>query len=277
MKISIMDYVGLIKGIGANKRLGQHFLINEGVARAEAVHARGKDVIELGPGLGILTEKLCAVAKHVTAVEKDQRLYDFLFANVRRKNLKLIRADFFDVNEEDARADMLVSNVPYVLSSKVLGWLGGRRMEAVLCLQREFVMRMHAKPGTRDYSKLSVFSQLQFTTSVIMGVAAGNFYPVPEVDSSVVYIRPKEVSLPEDEMRVLSLIMEHKNKKLRNAVCDSWKALGVDKHRVAGLADSLGDSAVRVSKLTPERLLNASKELAERLSRTNRPALRSPS
>jgi 16S rRNA (adenine1518-N6/adenine1519-N6)-dimethyltransferase len=256
-------YKRIIKSIGFNKRLGQNFLLDDGVAKAEAVHVSGKRVLELGPGLGILTRRLCEEADFVTAIEIDKKLSEFLSANLNSKNLKLINEDFFEVADRESKnADIVASNVPYQLSSKLLFWISRKGMPAVLCLQKEFVNRMMAQPGTNEYSRLSVFCSLQFRISEIMGVPSSSFYPPPKVDSKVVYLKPKGADISEKSSDIISLIMEHKNKKLRNAIQDSSSMLGLDKAEARKIADSFDECDSRVFTLSPEALLNVSNKLS---------------
>lgn len=254
------EYRDIIKSMRPHKRLGQHFLVKRYVAVAEADYCKGKRVLELGPGLGILTEELCRVAEHVTSIEIDRNLYSFLVSNVQRNNCTIMNSDFFSV-KRFPKADMMASNVPYSLSSKTLIWLVERRMPAVLCLQKEFAERMLAKPGSDDYSKLSVFCSLQFDATKVMKVPADSFYPVPKVDSSVVVLKPKKSRITKDEMRMITLIMEHKNKKVRNAIEDSSKYLGIEKTEARKIADSIARSSDRAVKLEPEALLRVAKGL----------------
>ncbi len=258
-------YKALIRDIGASKRLGQHFLVNKEVAKAEAAHATGKNVIEMGPGLGILTEELCKEADSVTSVEIDTKIYNFLKQNLRFKNLNLINEDFFGLDTKNIKMDIMISNIPYNLSSKVLSWLGSRKMEAVLCLQKEFVEHMNAKPGTDKYSKLSVFSNLMFSITMIMNVPANDFYPVPRVDSSIVYIKPKTAKISKKEMELISVIMEHKNKKLRNAFADSSIYLDIDKHSAIKIIDEIEERNERVIRIGPEALLGIAKKLSKKI------------
>ncbi|MDE1833572.1 MAG: ribosomal RNA small subunit methyltransferase A, partial [Candidatus Micrarchaeota archaeon] len=186
-----IDYRAVIRNMGYSKRLGQNFLLNEQVAASEAEYARGRKVLEIGPGLGVLTSRLLKVAKSVTAVEKDRRMFEFLGANLSSKKLTLINSDFLDVaGEQLDKADIVVSNIPYNISSKVIMWLSEKSVPAVLCMQKEFVDRMMAEPGTREYSKLSVVSALQFRLTKIFDVSPNNFYPEPSVTSTVVFLKP---------------------------------------------------------------------------------------
>lgn len=259
-------YRSIIKSMRPHKRLGQSFLVKRYVAVAEADCCMGKSVLELGSGLGILTEELCKVAEHVTSIEIDRRLYEFLVSNVHNENCSLVNSDFFSFDFKGVpKADIMASNVPYNLSGKTLMWLVERSMPAVLCLQKEFVDRMQAKPGSDGYSKLSVFCSLRFNVEKIMKVPAGCFYPMPRVDSSVVRLTPKKTKISKDSMRMLSLIMEHKNKKFRNAIEDSSKALGIAKSEARKIADTMRCKDDRVSKMNPEALLDAAAELSSKL------------
>ena len=258
------QYKSMIRSIRPRKRLGQSFLVKRYVAVAEADCCKGKRVLELGPGLGILTEELCRIAKHVTSIEIDRNLYSFLVSNVQHGNCTIINSDFFSI-EKLPKADMMASNVPYSLSSKTLMWLVEKKIPAVLCLQKEFVDRMLAKPGTEDYSKLSVFCSLQFNAAKMMTVPADSFYPVPRVDSSIVILKPKKARISRDELRIITLMMEHKNKKVRNAIEDSSRYLGVAKTDARRMADSIVHCSDRVSKLEPGALLHVARELLPHL------------
>ncbi len=256
-------YVEIAKSMRPHKRLGQNFLLSRRIAMAEAVHCTGKKVLELGPGLGILTEELCAVAKSVLSIEIDPNLYEFLKSTASYKNLELVRADFFSFNSPKLnRIEILASNVPYHLSSRLLLWLVDRKLPAILCLQKEFVDRMLAKAGTEDYSRLSVLCALRFSATRIMKVPAGCFYPVPKVESSLVYLKPRDSGATKREMEIVSLVMEHKNKKMRNAVEDSASSLGLEKPAARRTADSMGCANIRVSKMDPSALLDAARQLS---------------
>lgn len=249
-----------------NKKLGQVFLINERIADVEAAHAEGKVVIEIGPGSGMLTRALCKNAKKVIAVEKDDALFSILKYENIGDNIVLINKDFFDATDSELQvrdADILISNIPYYLSSKVIGWLAEKKMQAVICLQKEFVDHMLATPGTANYSKLSVISSLLFRVTKIMDVPRGNFRPVPKVDSVIVYIKPNGRRISRAVLEYVGLIMQHKKKTLRNAIIDSREKIGLGKDMAAIVAGKINKSDLRVFKLSPEEILKAAKDLDE--------------
>ena len=260
--MDMTDYRSMAKGIRASKRLGQSFLMDIGIAKAEAEYARGRRVVELGAGLGILTGELCGVAKSVLAVEYDSALFELLSLNLKAKNLKLVEGDFFKLDGKlfDG-ADIMVSNIPYNLSSKVLMWLGERSMPAVLCLQKEFVRHMLAEAGTSNYSRLSVVAKLQFQIYLLMEVSASRFYPKPKVDSAIIYLKPNGRRIEKKTLDMIGLLMMHKKKKIRNAIIDSDKALGIGKEEAAEIAGRMGGEDARVFQMEPEALLTAAEKI----------------
>lgn len=255
-------------GFRSNKRLGQVFLISDRVAEIEAAHAQGKSVLEIGPGQGILTRALCAQAKKVIAVEKDFRIYTILKHEMTAKNLVLINKDFMEVNDKEIgldKLDIVIANIPYNLSSGTIGWLSEKHMQAVLCLQKEFVEHMLAKPDTDNYSKLSVMTSLLFRVTKIVNVPRGSFRPIPKVDSVVIYMKPIRKPLRKPESDLIGMIMQHKKKTVRNAIIDSRSALGLEKDQIAGIAGKIKRKDMRVFKLPPEEILETAKELEELL------------
>ena len=260
--MEFQEYREIIDGIGARRSLGQSFLVNESIARMEAAYGKGMNVLELGPGLGILTRELCASARSVVAVEKDPRLTDMLKMSIKSRRLRLVGRDFFEVDAGSfGKPDIMISNIPYSLSSKVIQWLLEHRMPALICVQREFADHMTAIPGTRDYSKLSVVSSLAFKVHKVKEVAAGNFYPKPKVDSEIVYLAPRSTELSGSEMSTISLLMNHKKKRLRNAIMDSCKSLRLDRRAARKLSEEVGESTVRPFQMGPSELLEVSRRI----------------
>lgn len=240
-------------------KMGQVFLVNRDIAMNEAEHAYEKTVLEIGPGHGILTLELCKKAKKVIAVEKDKLLYDELKRNYNLENLQLINADFLDLTDKDvdySSIDIVISNIPYVISSEVIAWLVKYKKEAVLCLQKEFVEHMMAASGTRKYTKLSVFSSLALSISEIMVVDKGNFNPIPSIDSEIIYIRPKQGNnISEEEWKVINALMQHKKKTVRRAILDSESYLNTGKKIADMISQEENYSKRRVFSMSPEELL----------------------
>lgn len=258
-----IDYRSLAKGFGAKKSFGQNFLVSTEIAALEAQYGKELDVIELGSGLGILTKELCKTARKVISIEKDTKLFDYLSSEIKSKKLVLVCGDFFSVDVVAlGNVDIMISNIPYNLSSKTIYWLGANHIPAVLCLQKEFADHIFAIPGSKSYSKLSVVSSLSLKSYKIKEVAAGNFYPKPRVDSTIIYLAPKPNSLDMHLISIISSVMNHKKKRLHNAIIDCAKDLGMEKTAAKEIADKFEDSPKRPFQMKPEELL----VIAQRLS-----------
>lgn len=182
-----------------NTDLGQHVLKNPGVAQAIVDKAGLKQsdiVLEVGPGSGNLTVKILEKAKKCIAVELDPRMAAEVTKRVQgtpsAKRLDVVLGDV--IKTELPYFDVCISNTPYQISSpltfKLLALSPAPRV-CILMFQREFAMRLFAKPGDKLYSRLSVNAQMWAKIDHIMKVGKNNFKPPPQVESSVVRLVPK--------------------------------------------------------------------------------------
>ncbi|KAK4992925.1 Dimethyladenosine transferase [Elasticomyces elasticus] len=211
-----------------NTDLGQHILKNPGVAQAIVDKADLKQsdiVLEIGPGSGNLTVKILEKAKRVIAIEQDPRMAAELTKRVQgtpaAKRLDLVLGDVIK-QEKLPYFDVCISNTPYQISSpltfRLLATSPAPRC-CILMFQREFAMRLFARPGDRLYSRLSVNAQMWAKISHVMKVGKNNFNPPPAVESNVVKIVPK-VPRPqvayEEWDGLLRVAFVRKNKTLRS-------------------------------------------------------------
>ena len=209
-----------------NTDLGQHVLKNPGVAQAIVDKADLKQsdiVVEVGPGSGNLTVKILEKAKKVIAVELDPRMAAEVTKRVQgtpaAKRLDIMLGDV--VKTDLPYFDVCISNTPYQISSpltfKLLATSPSPRT-CILMFQREFAMRLFAKPGDKLYSRLSVNAQMWAKIDHIMKVGKNNFKPPPAVESSVVRLVPKrprpQISYDEWD-GLLRVCFVRKNKTLR--------------------------------------------------------------
>jgi len=180
--------------IRPSKALGQNFLIDANVLQIilrEADVRRDEVVLEIGPGLGMLTQELIERAKEVIAVEKDARLCGHL----RRKfpELELIEGDAVEVPLPDC--DKVVANLPYSISTPILQRLveGEPQPRAiVVTLQREVAQRLAAHPHTKEYGALTLFTQLHYHATVAHIVSPRCFFPAPQVESAIVTLNRRD-------------------------------------------------------------------------------------
>lgn len=184
-----------------SKKLGQNFLRDEKVLAdiCEVAELRANDVIiEIGPGLGVLTEALCARVKKVIAIELDPDLATYL-RNRNIANLTVICGNALDIDWTITLDEpyKIVANIPYSITSPLLRKifnLSKKPESIVLLIQKEVALRLSAEPGNRDRGFLTLLTEANGNAKVIRTVKAGSFYPAPKVDSSVVKITPYEQS-----------------------------------------------------------------------------------
>lgn len=152
-------------------------------------------VLEVGPGLGFLTEELVKRAGRVVAVEKDRTLTKYLIDHFSRvHNLEIIQGDALIVGRSGCTK--LVSSPPYNISSKLVLFITRNRFNsAVLLFQDEFIHRLTAKSGSRDYGRLTVALQAYAEAEIVMKASRSAFYPSPKVDSALVTIKPRKDTL----------------------------------------------------------------------------------
>ncbi len=220
-------------GFHLKKMFGQNFIVDENIIDAIVRKADIKDntlVIEIGPGAGSLTNKLSSVAKHVLCYEIDHSL-DCVLNTVLEdcSNVDIIYQDFLKSNvKEDIRKYSyqylyVVANLPYYVTTPIIMKLiedGILVDKIVVMVQKEVGNRFKAKPGTKDYSSLSIFLQYYFEIEKLMDVSKNVFLPKPNVDSIVVSFQRRKNKLEvKNESLFFQLVKDsfiQKRKTLRN-------------------------------------------------------------
>lgn len=250
-------------GLKAKKRLGQHFLVDEDILECilSAAELSRKDiVVEVGPGLGILTKRLAEVAGKVIAVELDFKLVRMLRESLASfPNVEIIHADILKIAPRQLLGDYLaipelaqgykvVANLPYYITSPILrhfleAWAKPSLM--VVMVQKEVGEAIAANPG--KMSLLSVSTQFYSKPTIIAFVPAGSFYPPPKVDSLIlrldVYSKPPiEVYDVDSFFDIVSCGFRSPRKQLRNSLA---QALGMSPSQVALLLGRAGIEAKR--------------------------------
>jgi 16S rRNA (adenine1518-N6/adenine1519-N6)-dimethyltransferase len=240
----------------ARRRFGQNFLVHPGVTERIAGAARlqpGERALEIGPGLGVLTDALLETGAVVTCVELDRDLAAALRESHPR--VTLIEGDALKVELPDA--DAVVANLPYNVATPLLMKLLARRYpRMVLMFQREVADRLEARVGDDAYGALSVQVQARAKVMRVMTLPPSAFHPAPKVHSAVLRFDPvAEPGLPAGFDRVVRLGFSLRRKKLINAL-----ATGVEKERaLRALAAAGVDPGARAETLD----LAAWKRLAE--------------
>lgn len=242
-----------------NKVMGQNFLVDRNQlvaivdAGLEGVSPAGEclNVLEIGPGLGVLTEELLGRGAKVLAVEKDRRLAERLKPSLGDNDrLEVVCADALDV-EFDRPFDCMVSNLPYQAGTRILLELALKRSlpAMTVLVQSEVADRLAAKEGSKTRSLAGVWAQLDYDVKVVRKVSASCFWPRPEIGSSVVRLTRHDrnigVSAEERDIfhRLTKKAFEHRRKQLGSIFKD------------------LIQSTARAEELTNEDWLELSKGL----------------
>jgi 16S rRNA (adenine1518-N6/adenine1519-N6)-dimethyltransferase len=252
MKLSEMRQLLSSRGIQLTKSLGQNFLHDENQLARIADRgeiAPGDRVLEIGPGLGPLTEQLLQRGAEVFAIEKDRRLCEVLNERfAREKRLKLIEDDalrYVKTSSRDWREWKLVSNLPYSVASPILVELALSHSppeRLVATLQLEVVQRIIANEADEDYGQLSLFLQLRYEPRDWFKIPGSCFFPEPDVDSGCVQlIRRKDPLLPEERVttfqRVVKVAFSARRKMMAKLLKQQWP-----EERVARAFEEIGIS-----------------------------------
>jgi 16S rRNA (adenine1518-N6/adenine1519-N6)-dimethyltransferase len=211
------------------KRFGQHFLVDAGVIDAivQGIEPRpGEALIEIGPGLGALTNPLVRECGHLTVVELDRDLAARLR---KRAELRVVEADVLKVDFAALAAELsaplrVVGNLPYNISTPILFHLmdcAHHVRDQHFMLQKEVVDRMVAEPATKDYGRLSVMLQWRYEMETLLDVPPEAFDPPPRVDSAVVRMLVRLMPAKVDAQRlreVVAVAFSQRRKLIRHTL-----------------------------------------------------------
>jgi 16S rRNA (adenine1518-N6/adenine1519-N6)-dimethyltransferase len=262
-------------GLTASKSKGQNFLVQGAIADRIVVAAdlhSTDDVIEIGPGLGILTERIVArEVRSLMMVELDHALAERLgetYAGDSR--VTVVEADFVKVDFESlAKTPVkVIGNLPFNAASAIFRVLCDHHQLVAMIVamfQREVGERIRAAPGDPEYSALSVYAALYFDIDLHFRVAAGSFHPKPKVDAEVLRFRPWEklLFIPDEEAWVLETVrasFSAPRKMIRNSLA---KGLGIaSESAVAALSRAQIASTARAESLSPADFVRLARALS---------------
>lgn len=242
----VVHYVCKRFGIHMSKKLGQNFLIRRSVVDeivAAAELTAGEPVLEIGPGIGTLTQGLAQSGAAVTAVELDRRLLEVLDTTLAQyNNVRIIHGDILKVNIPEImnhKPFKVVANLPYYITTPIIMSLLEMKLpieRLVVMVQREVAERMVAQPGTKAYGALSVAVQYYTEPSIVMDVPPRAFMPAPEVTSAVICCRLREkppVEVADEKLffRVVKAAFAQRRKTFSNTM----KTTGLDKETIASV------------------------------------------
>lgn len=266
-------------GFSFSKALGQNFLIDPNVCpemAEQAVLSPEDGVLEIGPGIGVLTAELCVHAKKVVAVELDKRLLPVLSETLADfDNLEIIHGDVLKLDlhallrEKFAGCKRVAvcANLPYYITSPVMMKLLEERLplsQIVVMVQKEAADRLCAGVGTREAGAVTVAVQYYAEAEMLFAVGRNSFLPAPKVDSAVIGLKVRSAPefAVEDEkffFRTVKAAFAQRRKTAQNGISSG---LGLPKEQVAAALAETGLSAdVRAEKIPMEQLVQLSNAL----------------
>ena len=247
-------------GVQPRKAAGQHFLVDGSVLERQVGYAKiqkGERVLEVGPGLGFLTERLLAAGAEVVGIEKDHIFCKYL-RDKFGASLNLIEGDATKVDLPDF--DKVVSNLPYQISSEITFRILEQKKfnRAILMYQKEFAERMVAGEASALYGRLSVMAAYRADCEILEIVSRRAFWPQPKVDSAVVLMKGRAPRFqPRDErlfVDVVKVLFSHRRKKISNGLVALSSQLGFSRDRMKDIMHEIPYSNDRVEMLSPEEI-----------------------
>ena len=242
----VVHYICKRFDIKMSKKLGQNFLIKRGIVD-EIVKAadlqEGEPVLEIGPGIGTLTQGLAQSGANVTAIELDTRLLEVLDTTLAQySNVTIVHGDVLKLDVPSIMNNepfKVVANLPYYITTPIIMSLLESRLpieRLVVMVQKEVALRMVAKPGTKDYGALSVAVQYYTKPDIVLDVPPKSFLPAPVVTSSVIrcVLRDKPPVDVVDE-KLFFRVVKAGFAQRRKTFANTMKTTGLSKDRIEEL------------------------------------------
>jgi len=242
----VVHYICKRFDIKMSKKLGQNFLIKRGIVD-EIVHAAeltpGEPVLEVGPGIGTLTQGLAQSGADVTAIELDRRLLEVLDTTLASyDNVRIVHGDVLKLDVPtimNHKPFKVVANLPYYITTPIIMSLLESKLSIerlVVMVQKEVALRMVAKPGTKDYGALSVAVQYYTEPDIVLDVPPKSFLPAPAVTSSVIrcVLRDKPPVDVIDE-KLFFRVVKAGFAQRRKTFSNTMKTTGLSKDRIEEL------------------------------------------
>lgn len=264
-------------GFKFSKSLGQNFLIDGNIVRkivSESNITKDDYVLEIGPGMGTLTEELGLHAKKVVAIELDDSLLPILDQTLAPyDNIEIVHGDILKIDlpkliEEKLNGGpvKVVANLPYYVTTPIIAKLieEGLNLESItVMVQKEVADRMASKPGSKVYGSLSVFVNFYSDPKVIVKVPKTVFMPQPKIDSSVIKLTLKK-ELPDIDREKFFKVVKAAFSKRRKTIINCLSSYGfdIDKETIRQVLESLNiNPEERAENLSVEEFMNISKIL----------------
>jgi len=221
---------------------GQHFLKSNTIANqivSGAKITKNDVVLEIGTGHGILLPYICKKANKVISIEIDKNLHSSAKSKFHdEKNLILEYGDGFKSNHNFT---IFISNLPYSKSRKSIEWLLQKNFSrAVIMVQKEFADKLLS---SKEHTAISILTNYGFKTKIMMNVKKSNFYPIPKVDSVVLFLTQKKI-VPKTVILTVNRMFSYRRKTIQNVL----KQFGINSISKERLDDLSGDEIIKIAK-----------------------------
>ena len=268
-------------GFSFQKKFGQNFLIDENVVRKivrEAGVTKDDFVLEIGPGIGTMTQILCEEAREVVAVEIDKKLIPILtqdtlsyYDNVTVINEDILKLDIVKLANErnGGKPIKVVANLPYYITTPIIMGLFESQVpldSITIMVQKEVADRMQVGPGTKDYGALSLAVQFYARPQIVLTVPASCFMPRPNVDSAVIRLErfkepPVDVTDQHLMFNIIRASFNQRRKTMTNSVVNA--GLGITREKLLAALEAVGlPATVRGEALTLEQFAMLSNHIS---------------
>ena len=238
------------------KKLGQHFLVDQNILRKiVAIPSLTEEtlVIEIGPGMGSLTEHLMAQSKHVLAYEIDTDLIPILNKTFKGMNISVKNKDFLKCNIDEDIEELgisydkvvVVANLPYYITTPIIMKIieeSTKVKEMVLMMQLEVARRLTSKPSTKDYNSLSIAIQYKTKAEIALKVPRTVFIPAPNVDSAIVKLTVKDQLevFPDNQELFYRIVRSSFSQRRKTLVNNLYATLNLPKASAIEMLEELG-------------------------------------
>lgn len=258
------------------KSLGQNFLTERNIVEKIVKTANvdeNTNVIEIGPGIGALTELLIDQSKFTTAVEIDDELIPILTEsfgqndNFELKHIDFLKTDSSEFNTHGASTTKVVANLPYYITTAIITKILNEMPyvdEIYIMVQKEVAERISASPKSKQYGSLSVYCQLLCEVNYEFTVKRTVFMPPPNVDSAIISLKRKNIEI--DIKSIEKFVQNAFKQKRKTLVNNLNKAYGIDKPTLTEFLEELGyKPSVRAEEIGPEQYIDLRNKFYEEL------------